>query len=156
VSRVAWTIDAPPPHIAAFVRWWVDDRKYGEREREYAAQAELAVQTVRNWMQDPRVRQLVGVALEESNASAPKVQEVLDMLHRRATQEDDVKAAGLYLTAVGKMVPRRELNVTIHDARELSNDQLHAELRRAIALMEGRPALPEVIEEAEVLEDVAV
>jgi hypothetical protein len=57
------------------------------------------------------------------------------------------------LEAVGKMAPRQsKVDVTITDARSLSNEQLRVELRRAVALLEGR-ALPEPVEDAEVIED---
>jgi hypothetical protein len=42
--------------------------------------------------------------------------------------------------------------VTITDARNLSNEQLKAELQRAVALLERQPELPPV-EDAEVVED---
>lgn len=155
MPRRAWTEDNPPPLVRQMVDWWVHERHVGEKAAHFAEKAGVSVHTVHQYMVDPRVKRLLGMALEESNASMPKVQEVLDMLFRRATQEDDVRAAKTYLEAVGRMAPRR-MEVTINDARELSNEQLAVELRRAISLVEAQRALPAVeIEDAEVIEDVA-
>ena len=148
-----WTIDQPPPKIRAFIEWYCFDRGYGETYRNFARAMGYSENTIQTWLRDPRVITLLERTLAGTNAGPVKVQEVLDMLHRRATQEDDVKAARTYLEAVGKMMPRRsEVEVTINDARSLSDQQLAAELKRAVDLLEGR-ALPEAIEEAEVIED---
>jgi len=152
-GRPAWTVENPPEHIRRLVDWWVHERRAGEQQADFAAAAGVSLQSVRNWMVDPRVKQLLGLALDESNASAPRVQMVLDMLYKRATEDEDVKAARTYLEVVGRMAPKRtEVDITIHDARSLSDEQLRAELKRAVDLLEGR-ALPEAIEEAEVIED---
>jgi hypothetical protein len=152
-GRPAWTVENPPDHIRRLVDWWVHERRMGQQQADFAAAAGVSLQSVRNWMVDPRVKQLLGLALEESNASAPRVQMVLDMLFKRATVDEDVKAARTYLEAVGKMMPRKtEVDVTIRDARDLSNEQLRAELKRAVALLEAREPVAE-IEEAVVLED---
>lgn len=157
-GRKAWTVENPPPHIRRLVDWWVHERRMGEQQADFAVKAGVSLQSVRNWMVDPRVKQLLGLALEESNASAPRVQMVLDMLFKRATVDEDVKAARVYLEAVGRMAPKRtEVEVTITDARGLSNEQLRDELSRAIALLEAQPReLPSPVAEAEVLDDVTL
>ena len=155
-GRRAWTPDNPPEHIRRLVDWWVHERRVGESQADFAQSAGVSLQSVRNWMGDPRVKQMLGLALEESNASAPRVQMVLDMLYKRATVEEDVKAARTYLEAVGRMAPKRsEVDVRITDARGLSNEELAAELRKAVALMErnNTPELEAPIEDAEVVEE---
>jgi hypothetical protein len=101
-------------------------------------------------LQDDRVLALLEVKLRKLNGGVVKVQEVLETLHRLAVA-GDVKAARTYLEAVDRMAPRRH-EVTITDARNLSNEQLKAELQRAVALLERQPELPPV-EDAEVVED---
>lgn len=152
-----WTSDNPPEKIREFVEWYCHDRLHGQGYRHYAAARGMSTNTLALWVKDPRVIVLLEAGLQGTNAGPLKVQEVLDMLHSRAVNEQDIKAARTYLEAVGRMAPRRtEVNVTVTDTRGLSNEQLAVELRRAVALIEGQPAaLAEVIEEAEVIEDSA-
>lgn len=148
-----WTADDPPTRIAAFVDWYVHERQVGDSLKGYADRTGIPYVTVMKWSKDPRVMEVLDMHLRATNAGPIKVQQVLEMLHRRAVDDQDVKAAQVYLQAVDRLVPRRQLDVTIRDARQLNNDELHAELRRAIDLLEGQSAIGPVIEDAEVLED---
>ena len=151
-GRPAWTEDDPPRHIRQLVNWWVHERKEGEHQADFALKAGVSVQSVRNWLMDPRVKRMLGNALDES-MPAPRVQMVLDMLFRRATQDDDIKAARTYLEVVGRMAPKRtETTITITGTRSLSDEQLRMELKRAVALLEAQAPAGE-IEEAVVIED---
>lgn len=154
---VRWTTEDPPERIKAFVQWYAHDRLHGQNYRHYAAANGVSPITISGWLKDPRVVALLEAALQGTNAGPLKVQEVLDMLHSRAVNDQDISAAKVYLEAVGRMAPRRsEVNVTVTDTRGLSNEQLAVELRRAVELLEGgQPGLPEPIEEAEVIEDSA-
>ena len=105
--------------------------------------------TLRKWLADERVVVLLENALRKSNAGPVRVQAVLDMLHRRATEQEDVKAAQLYLQAVDRLAPRR-IEVTHHDASQLSNEDLARELSRALALIEHQQG---PIVDAEVVDD---
>jgi hypothetical protein len=151
-----WTTDNPPLKITEFVQWLTEHRRQGEGAVDYARQAGYSPVTVSKWMHDPRVIKLIEAALEHTVAGPLPYMEVLQMLHRRAVEDEDVKAAGLYLQAVGRMAPRRtEVDVRVTDARTLSNDELQAELKRAVALLEHQAELQPgtVIEDAEVIED---
>ena len=151
-----WTVDNPPDHVVRLVRWYVHERVEGETIKDWGAAEGRTPQYMSLLMHDPRVLVLLEQALRDSNAGPIKVQAVLDMLHRRATKDDDVKAATVYLNAVGAMAPRRsQVDVNISDVRGLSDQQLHVELQRAIALLEGR-APSEPVMEAEVIEDTVV
>ena len=149
-----WTVEDPPEWVRKFLDWYCFDRKVGETLAEYGREHEQRhYQNLVRLMRDPRFQQLLETRLRDTNAGPVKVQAVLDMLHKRAVQDEDVKAAGLYLSAVGAMAPRRsQVDVTVNDVRGLSDQQLHVELQRAIALLEGR-ASSEPVMEAEVIED---
>ena len=151
----AWTLANPPNEILDFIQWWVWDRDWGQSYHDYAPTVGVKPSVIKGWMRDPRVAKLLEEALTESNASPHRVQAVLDMLHRRAVALDDVPAARLYLQAVNKLTEHTKVDVVVTDARALSDEDLHAELRRAVALLEsqGRAALPEPVEDAEVLAD---
>jgi hypothetical protein len=152
-GATTWTVDNPPEHVRRFIQWYVFDRRYKETLADYANTTHGHYQNLVRMLRDPRVSQLLEVALRDSNAGPTRIQEVLDMLHHRAVHEDDIKAARIYLEAVGKMAPRQsQVDVRITDARGLSNDQLQVELRRALALLQGQHEAEE-IEEAEVVED---
>jgi hypothetical protein len=140
----------PPPLVAQFIEWYCHEREVGETFQAWAEQAGVRKLTVQRWLQDDRVLALLEVKLRKLNGGVVKVQEVLETLHRLAVA-GDVKAARTYLEAVDRMAPRRH-EVTITDARNLSNEQLKAELQRAVALLERQPELPPV-EDAEVVED---
>lgn len=152
-ARRGWTADDPPARIAAFVDWYVHERAVGDSLKGYADRTGVPYVTVMKWSKDPRVTQVLDTQLKESNAGPIKVQMVLEMLHRRAVDDQDVKAAQVYLQAVDRLVPRRQVDVTIRDARQLSDTDLHAELRRAISLLEDQRGVGPAIEDAEVLED---
>ena len=156
--RMHWTLDNPPKRIRDFITWYCLTREYGQTPKHYAELCGVTTSTINNWMNDPRVLELLENALRKTNAGPAKVQEVLDMLHRRATTMDDVKAANVYLQAVDKLIPRRQVDVVLHDARQLSDEQLRTELGRAIALLEKREpdALGAGVIDAEVVEDEAL
>jgi hypothetical protein len=148
-ARKNWTVDDPPRRVLAFVEWFAYQRQIGQ------TQGNIGRPTLAKWMRDPRVLQLLDNALRLSNAGPQRVQDVLDMLHKRATVDEDVKAAQVYLQAVDRLVPKRQVDIVLHDARTLSDRELHAELRRAVELLENqRGVLEPPIEEAEVIEDV--
>ena len=153
-AKRGWTVDDPPPRIKAFVDWYVWDRAKGESVKGYAESRGVPLITLNVWLKDTRVLTLLDHALYRSNAGPVRVQAVLDMLHRRAVENDDVKAASVYLQAVDKLVPRSRVDIVHHDARGLSDHELHAELRRAVQLLEEqRGVLDVVVEDAEVVED---
>jgi len=154
-AKRGWTVDDPPDHVARLVRWYAHEREMGQTARDWAGAVGRTPQYVSLLMHDPRVLELLERALRDSNAGPVKVQAVLDMLHKRATIEEDVKAAKVYLDAVGAMAPRRsEVDVRV-DVRGLSDQQLQVELRRAVALLEQR-SLSGPVEEAEVVEDTVL
>jgi hypothetical protein len=152
-----WTVDDPPERIVAFLNWYVHERNVGDTVKGYAEVSDVPLITINKWLRDQRVLTLLDRHLYASNAGPVRVQAVLDMLHMRAVRDQDVKAAQVYLSAVDKLVPKRQVDVVIHDARQLSDQELHKELSRAIALLEEQrgvaPELDPVVEEAEVLED---
>jgi len=156
VNGRPWTIEDPPGEITRFVEWYCWERVRGERYHDYAKRFDLKPSVVKGYMLDERVRDLLDAALRKTNAGPDRVQEVVDMLFYRSVVLEDVQAAKLYLQHVDRLMVRSHLDVVVHDARTLSNEDLHAELQRAVALLEGRAALPEPIEDAVVIEDIQV
>ena len=61
------------------------------------------------------------------------------MLYMKAVTERDVRAARVYMECVGGLIPRRQVDVVVHDARLLTDEQLRAELSRALQLLDGPP-----------------
>jgi hypothetical protein len=147
-----WTPDKPPANVRNFLRWWVEERRVGETFHEYARKHGLKPTVVRGWLRDERVQDVLERMLYRSNAGPVRVQEVIDMLYRRATTLEDVQAAKLYLQHVDKLVTRTQVDVVVTDARTLSDDDLRRELTRAVALLEKRE-LPSPVEDAEVISD---
>ena len=147
-----WTPDKPPANVRNFLRWYVEERRIGETIHDYAVKHKIKPTVVRGWLRDERVHDVLEAMLRRSNAGPVRVQEVVDMLYKRATQADDVQAAKLYLQHVDKLVLRTQVDVVVTDARTLSDQDLRQELARAVALLDKRE-LPPVIEDAEVIED---
>mgnify|MGYP003693993749 CR=1 FL=1 len=150
-ARRSWTVDDPPPQVRRLVQWFCYDRVEGESIKSWAEATGIAMPRINKWMRDARVKELLDHELRASHAHPQRIAGIMDMLYRRATVDSDVKAAQLYLQAVDRLVPKRQLDIVLHDARSLSDQELHAELRRAVALLEQRGVAE--LEEAEVIED---
>lgn len=152
-----WTVEEPPKRIRDFVTWYVWLRETGRGAKDYALWNGTNENTISRWIRDPRVVTLIETGLKASNAGPERVQTVLDMLHRKATTQDDVQAARLYLETVDRLSPRR-VEVTVRDARSLSDEELRVELRRAMKIIESRTSSDredDSILDADVLEDSA-
>lgn len=151
-----WGLDNPPARIRDFVQWYCWDRTNGETLTSFAESRGVTQPAISLMLRDKRVRDLLERELVQGNSGPVRVQAVLDMLHKRATYDEDVKAAKIYLEAVGKMAPRQtQVDVRITDARSLTDGQLQIELQRALALLQNRNAdMPEIME-ADVVSDTA-
>lgn len=153
--RRNWTVEEPPARIVEFVTWYVWLRVSGETAKAYGLEHDTSEQTINRWMRDPRVVTLIETGLQASNAGPEKVQAILERLHRDAV-EGSIGAARLYLETVDRLAPRR-VEVTVRDARDLTTEQLRAELRRAAKALDeqarGDRADDQEILDAEVLED---
>jgi len=139
-----WTTDDPPAKIRDFCHWWVHEREHGQGARDYAAFAGYSEQTICLWLKDPRVLHVLDAEVMGTAAGPLRVLDVLNMLHKRATEDEDVKAAGLYLQAVGRMAPR-QVDVRVTDARTLTDEQLRVELQRAVALLGEAPEIEDAV-----------
>lgn len=124
-----WTVEEPPAAIRDFVEWYAWSRAVGDTYSAYARDTGLTLTTVFRWMRDPRVVELLETELRKTNAGPHKVQQVLDRLHVDAVA-GNVSAARLYLETVDRLSPRK-VEITVRDARDLSNDELKRELRTA-------------------------
>lgn len=151
-----WTVDDPPSIVTEFVHWYTWERAAGETAIDFIASSmgsRLSMANAKVLMRDERVLTLLDRALRTSNAGPLRVQAVMDMLYMRATVREDVKAAQLYLQAVDRLTQRTTVDVTITDARRLSDEQLHAELARATKMLEARRQAEPPIVDAEVVSD---
>ena len=116
--------------------WYVHERRNGETMADYARAKGIRYDTVKKLARDQRVLQLLDDELRASNAGALRTQQILDMLHRKAVIDHDVRAARVYMECVGGLIPRRQVDVVVRDARLLSYEQLRAELSRALELLD--------------------
>lgn len=152
-AKKGWTIDHPPTRIGGFVAWYAHERilspsgTWLDSVKGWSEDHGIPHITVQKWLRDERVLTLLDNELRRTNAGPIKVQEVLDMLHKRAVVDEDVQAAKVYLQAVDRLIPKSRLDVVVHDARGLSNEQLYTELRRATAMLESRTGVqPEILD----------
>ena len=156
-----WTVDDPPKVVRDLVTWYVHEREVGQTIIDYLAWngehggPRLSIAHCRDLMRDERVLALLDRALRTSNAGPLRVQAVMDMLYMRATVREDVKAAQLYLQAVDRLTQRTRVDMVVTDARQLSDEQLYAELSRATKMLEARAAAEPPILDAEVVEQAS-
>jgi hypothetical protein len=84
------------------------------------------VKTLRRWEKKANFRQQWKDKVDDIQGSPERTQAVLDMLFNKATQDNDVKSAQLYLQATNRMAPPTVEVKSDRKLTELSNDELDA------------------------------
>lgn len=143
----------PPWEIRKFIAWYIrpDKPRTMQWIPEYAEVRGVSVKRIRSWLKDPRVLAALDEACVQVNLRPDRIQAVVDAVWEKATR-GDIKAAELYLKYAGRLLPQpKAVNVTVtHSVKDLSDEQLQAELQRL------HRALPAPTIDAEVVEDGSV
>jgi hypothetical protein len=84
------------------------------------------VKTLRRWEKKANFRQQWKDKVDDIQGSPERTQAVLDMLFNKATQDNDVKSAQLYLQATNRMAPPTVEVKSDRKLTELSNEELDA------------------------------
>jgi hypothetical protein len=84
------------------------------------------VKTLRRWEKKPNFLKQWKERVDDIQGSPERTQAVLDMLFNKATQDNDVKSAQLYLQATNRMAPPTVEVKSDRKLAELSNDELDA------------------------------
>jgi hypothetical protein len=84
------------------------------------------VKTLRRWEKKPNFLKQWKDRVDDIQGSPERTQAVLDMLFNKATQDNDVKSAQLYLQATNRMAPPTVEVKSDRKLAELSNDELDA------------------------------
>lgn len=92
------------------------------------------VKTLRRWEKKPSFRQQWQDKVDDIQGSPERTQAVLDMLYNKATKDNDVKSAQLYLQATNRMAPP---TVEVRSDRKVS-ELSDAELDELIAAVASR------------------
>jgi hypothetical protein len=143
----------PPLGIRRFLEWYASPEKpRGLSTIEaYAEHSGVPLSYLRGWFKDHRFLAALAERCEELNLRPDRIQSVLDAVWDRATG-GDIKAAELYLRYVGRLVPvPKQVQVTVKQAKDLSEDELKAELARlhkAAELTRGETVDAEVVGES--------
>jgi len=84
------------------------------------------VKTLRRWEKKPNFRKQWQDKVDDIQGSPERTQAVLDMLYNKATQDNDVKSAQLYLQATNRMAPPTVEVKSDRKLTELSDAELDA------------------------------
>ena len=84
------------------------------------------ITTLRRWEKKPNFRQQWQDRVDDIQGSPERTQAVLDMLYNKATQDNDVKSAQLYLQATNRMAPPTVEVKSDRKLTELSDSELDA------------------------------
>lgn len=84
------------------------------------------ITTLRRWEKKPNFRQQWQDKVDDIQGSPERTQAVLDMLYNKATQDNDVKSAQLYLQATNRMAPPTVEVKSDRKMSELSDAELDA------------------------------
>lgn len=84
------------------------------------------VKTLRRWEKKPNFLQQWKDRVDDIQGSPERTQAVLDMLYNKATQDNDVKSAQLYLQATNRMAPPTVEVKSDRKLTELSDAELDA------------------------------
>lgn len=84
------------------------------------------ITTLRRWEKKPNFRQQWQDKVDDIQGSPERTQAVLDMLYNKATQDNDVKSAQLYLQATNRMAPPTVEVKSDRKLTELSDAELDA------------------------------
>jgi DNA-binding transcriptional regulator YbjK len=91
-----------------------------------AAHLGVDITTLRRWEKKPNFRQQWQDKVDDIQGSPERTQAVLDMLYNKATQDNDVKSAQLYLQATNRMAPPTVEVKTDRKMSEMSDAELDA------------------------------
>lgn len=97
----------------------------------------VSVETLHAWKRDEGFRRVWQQAADQVVGSPERTQAVLDKLYEGAVR-GDVKAASLYLQALGKMQPQRVEVSTSSQVERLSDEELDLAIREGLAAVRGR------------------
>lgn len=121
-----------PPLQSEYLDWKLSDPKDPPTLVEWARQNGVHVDSPKRWRKDGRFREEWEKRAAAKNISTDRVQSVVDVLYKAATDNGDVKAAQMYLQYVQPMLPKRgpaEIGETV-DTKQLSDEDLVEELRQ--------------------------
>lgn len=103
-------------------------------KNKMAEHLNVDVKTLRRWEKKPSFRQQWQDRVDDIQGSPERTQAVLDMLYNKATKDNDVKSAQLYLQATNRMAPP---TVEVRSDRKVS-ELSDAELDELIAAVASR------------------
>lgn len=103
-------------------------------KNKMAEHLSVDVKTLRRWEKKPSFRQQWQDRVDDIQGSPERTQAVLDMLYNKATKDNDVKSAQLYLQATNRMAPP---TVEVRSDRKVS-ELSDAELDELIAAVASR------------------
>jgi hypothetical protein len=95
-------------------------------KNKMAAHLGVDITTLRRWEKKPNFRQQWQNKVDDIQGSPERTQAVLDMLYNKATQDNDVKSAQLYLQATNRMAPPTVEVKSDRKLTELSDAELDA------------------------------
>lgn len=147
------------PKVEAFLAWMCNDdltliMDRGPRARgDWGFENHVAPSTIQAWHDDPPFRWALEQRFAAINVHPTKVQRLMETVYNQALA-GDLNAAKLYLSQVEKLVPRKaqvQVEHAMAPVRQMSDEELHANLRAALALVE--PRKDEIVVEATVVTD---
>ena len=95
-------------------------------KNKMAAHLGVDITTLRRWEKKPNFRKQWQDKVDDIQGSPERTQAVLDMLYNKATQDNDVKSAQLYLQATNRMAPPTVEVKSDRKLTELSDAELDA------------------------------
>lgn len=95
-------------------------------KKQMAVHLGVDITTLRRWEKKPNFRQQWQDKVDDIQGSPERTQAVLDMLYNKATRDNDVKSAQLYLQATNRMAPPTVEVKSDRKLTELSDAELDA------------------------------
>jgi hypothetical protein len=95
-------------------------------KKQMAVHLGVDITTLRRWEKKPNFRQQWQDKVDDIQGSPERTQAVLDMLYNKATRDNDVKSAQLYLQATNRMAPPTVEVKSDRKLAELSDSELDA------------------------------
>lgn len=137
-ERGAWKRDASgrwvmPEVQSEFLDWLLslpEERPEGQKNEAQWARVHgySSTEPLRNWKKNDRFRAEWTKRAAAKNISVDRLQNILDMLYRRAIVDDDVAAAARWMGWVEKYMPPVRVERD-EEAAGLSDEELEAEIR---------------------------
>lgn len=119
-----------PPERQAFLEWLTTPKEVREEqglptsELKFAELLGVSPRTLRDWKANGIFRRHWERRVDKLYAGPEHIGEVMHMLYRKATREQDVRAATEYLKRVEKLVPPKPVDDEDLDVSEIDDEAL--------------------------------